>query len=269
MARVEHSGAEAWPSVRVSTPDLRRGLLDWSRLSGNDLELDGVDLGEVFIAVACAAKLGPALSAFEARYIASAQVALSSYRLSPDERAEILQRVRVRLFVETRSGLPVILHSVGAGRLGGLVRVVMVREALRLRAKTPSAVLPLPNPLGDADLGPSPERGASNEQRQALASAAFERAAADLSSRQRLLLRLHYTRGISVAKIGSMYEVHRGTAFRWLAAARNALRAAFLTHLHELAPDLLGPRTRDAGDVDAWFNTHLELSLSRVLADPQ
>jgi RNA polymerase sigma-70 factor (ECF subfamily) len=46
---------------------------------------------------------------------------------------------------------------------------------------------------------------------------------AALTARQRTLLRLAYVDGLTVDAIGRMYAVHRATAARWLAAAREAL----------------------------------------------
>jgi len=52
---------------------------------------------------------------------------------------------------------------------------------------------------------------------------ATREALATLSPRARTLLRLHHLDGLTVDDLGRMYNVHRATAARWLAAAREAV----------------------------------------------
>src|SRR5262249_27245406 len=60
---------------------------------------------------------------------------------------------------------------------------------------------------------------------------ALRESVAALSSRQRLLLRQHYTFALSAEQIGAVYGVHRVTAHRWLTEAREELRAQTLEKL--------------------------------------
>jgi len=52
---------------------------------------------------------------------------------------------------------------------------------------------------------------------------AFETAVRSLEPRQRSLLRLHLIGGVTLEQLASMYNVHRATVVRWLAAARAEL----------------------------------------------
>ncbi|MCA9656484.1 MAG: hypothetical protein H6712_33415 [Myxococcales bacterium] len=52
---------------------------------------------------------------------------------------------------------------------------------------------------------------------------AFETATESLQTRERNLLRLNVVHGVSGTAIATMYGVHRATAKRWLAAARQTL----------------------------------------------
>lgn len=245
-------GRRCWPDIKPS-PRLLAAVERWSRLPARP----GVDLGEVYLALACVEDSPAAMRLFEERYLDSVEPALAAQRLGPDELAEVRQRVRIRLFVQQRDGLPVVLHYAGQGRLGGLVRVVMIREAVRLRS-SPAAAELTPDALDARD----PELQFTDGERQELARQLFARAAAALSGRERCLLRLHYVRGVSGAQIARMHGVHRATAVRWLESARLHLLQAFSRELRALAPDLSGGRHEQLA---TWFNTHLELSLSRLL----
>ncbi len=250
---VAAAGRRHWPAIELS-PRLRAAIERWSRLP----ERPATDPGEVYLALACVEDSGVAMRAFERRYLASAEPALAAQRLTPDELVEVRQRVRIRLFVQQRDGAPVVLYYAGQGRLGGLVRVVMVREAIRLRAASAPAELTI------EVIDPrNPELELADGERQVLTKRAFERAVAELTGRERCLLRLHYVRGVSGARIATMYGVHRATAVRWLESARLHLLQGLSLELRTLAPGLSrAQRERFEG----WFNTHLELSLSRVLA---
>ncbi|MCY0994660.1 hypothetical protein OV203_46475 [Nannocystis sp. ILAH1] len=247
------AGRRDWPGIEL-TPRLEQAIERHAQTSA----LAVVDPAEVYLALACLEDSAAAMRLFERRYLASAEPALATYRLGPDELLEVRQRVRIRLFVQQRDGVPVILHYAGQGRLGGLVRVVLVREAVRLRSAATQAALTI-----EAIEPRDPELALADDERQALSKQAFERAAARLSGRERCLLRLHYVRSVSGAAIAAMYGVHRATAVRWLESARLHLLQHLSTELRTLAPNL-SPAQRE--QLETWFDTHLELSLSRVLA---
>lgn len=245
------AGARRWPDIKPS-PRLTAAIERWARRP----ERPDVDLGEVYLALACVEDCPAAMRIFEERYLASALPALG--RLGADELAEVRQRVRIRLFVQQRDDLPVVLHYAGQGRLGGLVRVVMIREAARLRSAPAPAELTI-EALDPAD----PELLVAAGERQELARQVFAEAAAALSGRERGLLRLHYVRGVSGAQIALMHGVHRATAVRWLESARLHLLQNFSRELRARAPGLSREQHEQLA---AWFNTNLELSLSRLLA---
>jgi RNA polymerase sigma-70 factor, ECF subfamily len=52
---------------------------------------------------------------------------------------------------------------------------------------------------------------------------AFEEALASMPHRDRSVLRHHYVEGLSIDRLGELYQVHRATAARWIARATDAL----------------------------------------------
>lgn len=247
-------GARAWPRLSPSAVDVDQARRRYPELLASPPD----DVGEVWLVLACLAGDAPSMRAFEARYLDPVEGVLRSRGLDADARAEVRQRVRVRLFVAQRDGAPVILHCAGRGRLGGLVHVTAIREAARLRAAArPSALTP--ETLGHVEL----DLRGLDHRRRALAKTAFERAAAGLERRDRTLLRLCYARGVSAARIAGMYGVHRATAARWLESARLRLLRSFCRELHEVEPRMGGAELRR---FETWFDTNVELSLSRLFA---
>lgn len=239
-------GAAAWPEVDPSVVEtLPTALLT-----------EPADRAERWLALACVAGSSAAMRAFEVRYLDSVEGVLQQRGLSADERAEMRQRIRVRLFVAQREGSAVVLHYAGQGRLGGLVRVVAIREAARLRSGIRPRALS-PDDLGGREL----DLRVLDRRQQRLAKGAFERAAEGLTRRDRTILRLHYARGVSGPRLATMYGVHRGTAARWIESARINLLRRFLDEVESAAPEL-GVRERQR--FDTWFRSNVELTLSRV-----
>jgi RNA polymerase sigma-70 factor, ECF subfamily len=243
------AGSARWPALETDGDTVRLACARWPA----PLSVLPEDPAETYLAIACLLDRGAALRAFETEYLAPALAAVRRRGLSSDDLAEVGQRVRVRLFVDRRADAPVILHCVGRGRLAALVRVVAVREAVRLRGQ------PQPTEL-TAERMAEPDLRGLDDARHRVAKRAFAEAAAELSARDRCLLHLHYVRDVGGARIAAMYAVHRSTAARWLESARLRLLEAFERRVRALVPDT-EPRAR----YEAWFHSQLELSLSRIL----
>ncbi len=151
--------------------------------------------------------------------------AMRRFRADPALVDEIAQQVRIRLLVPTVDGGPAPIGRYAlAGNLVGLIRVAAVRAALNLRAagrKLESADDALDGLVGEADpaLADLKRRYAREFER------AFVAATAQLTARERTLLRLHLSARASIDEIARIYRTHRATAARWIDAAREKLAA--------------------------------------------
>ena len=99
-------------------------------------------------------------------------------------------------------------------------------------------------------------------QYRAAFSDGFARAIATASRRDRNLLRLHFLGGVTLEQLAQMYNVHRATVVRWLAAARDTVFAATREHV---AQQLAAP----SDELDEMFDlvkSRVELSVERLLA---
>ena len=255
----------------ADTSWIEYGALDWPGLS-----TDGVDAlvacgpfrdllaqprahpGEVWIVLACIAGAASAMRRFEARYLDPLGSLLRSRGLDSDAVSEVKQRVRIRLFLKERDGVPVILHCAGQGRLAGLMRVTAIREAARLRAVAQPVELDL-QMFGWTE---QPQKHLDSARRE-LAKLSFERAVAGLEPRDRVLLRLHYVKGLSAAQVARMYGVHRATGARWLENARSRLRRGLTRALRGTDQET------ELCTISAWSDLGSTLSMSRVLASAE
>ncbi len=93
------------------------------------------------------------------------------------------------------------------------------------------------------------------------AAQAIAAAMAELSVRQRTLVRLHYVEGVSAQALAKMYSVHRATTTRWLVEARERLLELVQTRLR----DSLELDTASLHSLQRTLAGGLELSLPALL----
>ncbi|HEY0252200.1 MAG TPA: helix-turn-helix domain-containing protein, partial [Kofleriaceae bacterium] len=90
---------------------------------------------------------------------------------------------------------------------------------------------------------------------------ALRTALEQLDDRQRALLRYSLVSGWTVDKIGELYGVHRATAARWVAAARDALGDA----LRQEAAVRLAIPIDDVDSIVREVHSQIDVSLARIL----
>ncbi len=241
-------GRSAWPEIVVAESDFDAGARRASAAT---------DGAEIYIACACAAGDAAGIRAFEARYFACIVGVVRRLRLPDDDAHEVAQTLRQRLFVggSERAG---VLAYAGAGRLPGLVQVAATRIALNLRRgrrRIADDIVPeAPGVANDAIY-------AKAEYRERIKQA-IEDAAAQLATRDRTLLRLHLVERSSIDDVAALFRVHRATAARWIAAARETLVA----HTRELFLMTTQLDTHDEAGLASFVESQLTLSLSRILS---
>jgi RNA polymerase sigma-70 factor (ECF subfamily) len=220
-----------------------------------------MDTSEVELANAITAGDPAAIREFETRYLAPVRPTLRAMSIDDADIADIEQTVRIKLLVAEDGGPVRLLEYAGQGKLGGLVRVAAVREALTLLRKRKTTTSEdwldeLSSPDDDPALVQLKTR-----HREAF-KAAFEEAVRRLEPREHTLLRLHLVRQQSIDQIGAVYGVHRATAARWVDAAKRSLRSLTTKVLAEKF-ELRGP---DLERVVALIESRIELSIDRLLA---
>jgi len=256
--QIYQAGRTAHPELVVSRDAMLPLIRD--RIIGEDTP-DTLAADEIYLACACALADPTAIATFERRYFPAIGAALSRLALGRDEVAEIEQQLRIRLFVADADGIARVVTYAGQGQLGGLVRVAALRSGLNV-LRDRGRIEANSDDLEDIPITrDDPALAQLKAQHRVAFKAAFEEAIATLEPRERSLLDLALVRGVGIDKIGTIYGIHRATAARWIAQARDNLTRA----VHRVLGAKLGVPKAELGDLLPLVESQLELSLERLL----
>jgi RNA polymerase sigma-70 factor (ECF subfamily) len=165
---------------------------------------------------------------FERRCLSVVDAALSRMiGIDGDILDEVKQQLRRRLLV-AESGPPGIVRFSGKGELRRWLKVLAVRQALKLRGRTRREE----RPTGDSGLQQAvlptgdPHLDYIKRLYQHELAAAIAQAFLTLSRHEQTVLRQSFVDGLTIDELGRFYRVHRATAARWVAAAQSKLSAA-------------------------------------------
>jgi RNA polymerase sigma-70 factor (ECF subfamily) len=211
------AGQAAWPGVAIDAREMAVFLGERSTSSG----LARLHAADLFLACACAKGVPAALAAFERTLMSQVPSFLSETRASPGGVDEVAQSLRERLLVST-AGRPAQIGTYsGRGTLASWLRVAALRTASNLRRhdRAEAAAAGTSDDASPAD----PELAFLKARYRPAFEAALADALSGLDTEERMLLRLHFLDGMSIDRLGMMFGVHRATAARRLASAREAL----------------------------------------------
>lgn len=188
---------------------------------------------------------------------------LARMEVSADFIDEVQQTLRQRLLT---GDPPKILRYVGRGSLRGLLKVSATREAIsRLRKEGRES--PADDALLDRTGERDPELQFLKERYRALFKSAFEAAVGTLEPRERNLLRLHFLRKVTLEKLATMYDVHRATIVRQLAAIRAKMDKETRASLRAQLELHGGPKGADELDeIMDLVRSRMDVSVDRLLA---
>jgi RNA polymerase sigma-70 factor, ECF subfamily len=177
---------------------------------------------------------------------------------SEDEVGELQQILRARLFVGDGEG-PAIARYEGRSPLRAWVLVTAMREAVRMRqkaAREPATDFDALIELAEREEAPN---AAIDKERYRVAfRSAFRTALQALEPRERNVLRMHLLDGLTIDEVGAAQGVHRATAARWLAQAREAVSRNVRRELMKQ----LGVDPFETDDLLRWVQSRIDLSLS-------
>ncbi len=226
MVEVEAELQSAWGLGSVAHPSVAVEPRVFAAYLGARVEtyseISNLAVEDLYLACACSSGDPTAMTVFEARYGPEIGLALSKM---PDARSmadEITQLILTQVLLPNESGQRGILSYRGRGGLFSWLRVVTVRRALRELSKQQRET-----PLGDeqilASLQPATDLGYMKVMYRDAFRKAFASALAELDYDSRVLLRHHYVHTLSIDKLSVLHKIHRATAARRLAKAREML----------------------------------------------
>ena len=174
---------------------------------------------------------------------------------SPPFADEVRQALREKLVLGGK-----LAGFTGRGALDAWMRAAAVRTALSL--KRGNGALASPSRAEQFPAGTDPELRFVKEKYRAECARAFQAALAALEPRQRTVLRLHHLEGMSLDALGRVYQVHRATAARWLADARDLLHE---TTRRELAKLLGGASKATVDSLLGLMQSQLPVNLKTLV----
>jgi len=255
-------GRVAWPGVEVSAEDFAEqlgrkagsaGAAGLSELRGADLYLAAaLERGDP-AAVRCMERM----IALDLPSVVASSPSLRAH--AEDLQQSLLERLLVP--TEERPQARISEYS-GRGSLRGWIRVSLTRLALNFAARGPRERSleddeDLLQPNGAA---PDPELSQMRRMYQSDFKAVLRETIAGLTPHERNLLRHRYLDGLQVDGIAAIYGVHRVTAARQLAKAREGLQAGLRARVAErwkLTPS-------EAASLARVMRSELHLSLRGV-----
>ncbi len=255
-----------WPGVAVPA-DVYVGYVAERLAEDRDPSevLSQLRAGDLYLACACARGDAAAIAAFDGRFMNDLTGALARMRLSSSQLDEVKQLVRHRLFVADPGARPKIAEYSGRSGLRRWLRSVAVRTCLNFMRKGKREVLIEDEHVlvGVSAAGDDPEIAYMKEKYRSEFRAAFLDSLAQVSPRQQSLLRYHYVDNLNIDEIGTIYRVHRVTAYRWLEKARDAL----VQKTGEILRERLAVDGPEYESILRLIQSQLHISLVRYLGE--
>lgn len=262
LATLIASARQAWPALELDEAAFVDHLAQHLTADATLASLHAADL---WLAFACVLGDPAALTAFEQTVLARVPAVLKGNLPAGLSADDVLQSLRLKLFVRQSDAPPAIATYSGRGALLHWVRAAAVRltqdhaRARKLEHVTDDDAL-LDTPV----LSQAPELNFLKNRFAPDFKVAFQEALLTLSPRDQNLLRLYYLEGSSPEEIGRVYQTHRTTVWRWLTQCREALLAQTRV--------MLAARTKVSdAEVSSLMNavhSQLDVSLSRMLKKP-
>lgn len=212
-------GRAAWPDVALD--EARFAAFLEGRVEAADLEARAPDL---YIACAAAGSDARAIAALEARHFDVIDAALGKMGLATDRVAEVKQGLRKLLFVGDGDSGARIAEYRGSGDLRAWLRVTAMRAALKLLRKAGREVPASDDAVLEARSSEDdPELQYMKAAYRAAFKTAFQEALDSLLPKEKTLLKQQLVDGLSIDELGTLYQVNRSTAARWVQSAREKL----------------------------------------------
>lgn len=263
-------GRAAWPSVLLPHAVARAHFAD--QLGGADPAASALHEGDLYLACACSVGAPGAHAAFEAAYLVQVKVFLGRMKPSPALVDEVRQALRVKLLVAAPGEAPRIAGYSGRGSLTAWVRIAAIRLAIDL-SREAGPVAGAPPPVDDSEEriaaaaaiqgSGDPELAFLKERYKREFNESVRAAFASLAPDQRNLLRLSFRDGLSIDEIGALLAVHRATAARKIAAAREHI----LDETRRQLEARLRLRPHECESLMRMLRSQVSVSVVRLLDD--
>lgn len=261
LSQLVVTAREAWPELEVPIFGFVEHLA--RRLPEDVPPIESllvVRAADLYLAFACALRDDRALAEFEATLGPEFRLVHSRVRDPKPDLDDFRQECRKKLFLASP---PKIGDYSGQGDLRSWLRVTLLRTLIDLTRKAShreqpiddERVLEIPAPSSDPEL-----EHLKTLYRQEFKQA-FSESAEELSPEDRNLLRAHFGHGLTIDQLAALHHVHRATAARRIARARDGLLSG--TRRRLMLRLRLGRSELDS--VMRMIESNVQISLQRVL----
>lgn len=220
---------------------------------------------DLFLACACLAGAPGAVARADAALFPAVAAALGRAGIPGAQIDEVTQAVRALVFTGTGAtdGRPRLGEYRGVGPLVAWLRVTALRAAVKLQKRAQREVGGSDDALlgvraGDDD----PELAYMKASYRAAFREAFQEALDSLEPKDRALLKQQVVDGLTVDELGALWQVHRATAARWVASARELL----LSRTRRAFKERLKLPAEECESIMRLVQSQLDVSLHRRLA---
>jgi RNA polymerase sigma-70 factor (ECF subfamily) len=243
-------GREAWPGVELD-------IATFSALAASQLgdgPFDDVRVNDLYLAIACTARVKQAMIEFDKHYLAGLASALMRQGQDRAAAADVVQVVRVRFLIGDADRGPKLAEYNGRGSLAAWLRVAASRAAVTaFRTHRRETAI---DDLAIVARSCNPDVALLGMQLGSELEAAFRSSFAALAPRERNLLRYQVLDRLGIDRIAALHGVHRATAARWIAHARKALIEGVRCRLQ----DRLGVDRKELDSTLRQLASRIELS---------
>jgi RNA polymerase sigma-70 factor (ECF subfamily) len=250
-----------WPSVVLPFEAFQAHA---EKVTGGNLPEGGQE-AELFLACACGMGDRRALTILEEQYLLPARGSLQRLDARPEFIDDVMQEFRTKLLVGDN---PRIMNYGGRGPLLAWIRVAVTRTAIDLlRATKPHVDIDAADAdvLRHADL--TPEVQMLREAYRDAFKDALGTTLADLSAKDRNLLRRHLVDHLTLDEIAAPYGVHPATIARRLAGLREEIAQSVRRRLAASHREAGGSTSLES--VAYAIRSEVDLSLAPLLASAQ
>lgn len=221
LARLFESARQQWPGIGICQADFVGHLT----ALGHEASLPAHPL-ELYLAFSTLYRDSQACAHFEREYMTRAGALVQGLVRDASVADDVLQRLREKLWLGSP---PALAKYAGTSPLRAWLNTLAKHcaiDELRKMQRQGAAVIELePEASGPAQ-SRGPESMLEGARERERFNSAVLRAIAQLSARDRNLLRLHYRKGVSAEALAKAYGVHRATVTRWLGRLRSTVFAS-------------------------------------------
>jgi RNA polymerase sigma-70 factor (ECF subfamily) len=266
LVRQWDAARDAWRDVALAPERFARELARRiATHASRDTALAALEAshgGDVYLAIACCDGDATAIAQLDELVGRELRHTSAKLRATPDQASEVHAELRRILLFDDGERAAALRDYAGRGDLRGYVRVSATRALIRAINRSrrevavdDGAVFDRMLPLDD------PEISILRAQYRDTVDAALRAALARLDARARALLRYQLIDGWSIDQVGKLYGVHRATAARWIADARQVLgdtiRSELATRLQIAA--------NEVDSIVRLVQSRVDMSLDRLL----